>query len=300
MRLQNKAIVTIVALSMALTSFVSVYAAPTATTTITNGTNTSSDSITIAAGDTITVKTTFDSLVGYSGYQYEVYSDATAFSAVEGDNTEYNFGTAKKPVYLPNYMLEELISSRMEETHATLLIDDFKYSFNNGVGRIMGTSSEGYEITAADEAADMYPDNALGINFVANSDIKAGTYQFKIHVEFTNAAGVATVLEDQIVNVVVEGSDPDPTPADPVGTEIATGVYYAGNVDTTTKTLTDNTTFSISYNGGEPKVIAQTLAQILGGEGIAGNLTGKLHFAIKPVSVEASSLDFSKFVINVN
>lgn len=98
-------------------------------------------------------------------------------------------------------------------------------------------------------------------------------------------------------NTVTIGSS---TPAGPVGTEIATGVYYAGNVDTTTTTLTDDTTFSISYDGGEPKVIAQTLAQILGGEGIAGNLTGKLHFAIKPVSVEASTLEFSKFVINVN
>jgi hypothetical protein len=305
MRLQNKAIATVAALSMALTSFVSVYAAPTATTTITNGKNTSSESITIAAGDVVTVKTTFDSLAGYSGYQYEVYSDATAFSAVEGDNTNYNFGTAKKPVYLPNYLLEELISSRMDETHVTLLIDDFKYSFNDGVGRIMGTSSEGYEIKAADEAAEMYPDNALGINFVANNDIKAGTYEFEVAIKVTTAAGVKTTLDSKKVTAVVEGSS---EPTDPKGTVIqGADVIYAGSANAAD--INAATKFQIEYTGSNEsitqpdgtkvKAIIRTAEDILGGVFGEGSLTGTVHFGVKVPASVVGTEDAKHFQINV-
>lgn len=309
MKIQNKVISTLAVLSMSLSSFVSVYAAiPTATTTITNGTNTSSESITIAAGDVVTVKTTFDSLVGYSGYQYEVHSDATAFSAVEGDNTNYNFGTAKKPVYLPNYMLEELISSRMEEMHVTLLIDDFKYAFNNGVGSIMGASSEGYAIKASDEAADMYPDNALGINFVANNDIKAGKYKFEIIVKVAKPDGSTDVLDTQTVTAVVEGSS---EPTDPKGTVIAEidgkQAVYSGSVDGTQ--IQGTTKFRITYNGstealkanGTTKDIMRNANQILDGViGEGATLSGKLHFGvlIDPAYVETDGNQFTVEAIN--
>ena len=84
-----------------------------------------------------------------------------------------------------------------------------------------------------------------------------------------------------------------PASSGPAGTEIATGVYYVGAKELTG--LTDATKFVIKY-GEQSKDIQQTLGQILGGEGV-GSLTGNLHFAIKPGSVDASTLDFTKFAI---
>ena len=85
-----------------------------------------------------------------------------------------------------------------------------------------------------------------------------------------------------------------PAPANPVGQQIADGAYYVGAKELAG--LTDNTKFVIKY-GAQSKNIGQTLGEILGGVSV-GSLQGKLHFAIKPVSVDASTLDFSQFVID--
>ena len=76
------------------------------------------------------------------------------------------------------------------------------------------------------------------------------------------------------------------------GVKIAENAYY---VESELTGLTNDAKFVIKY-GDQSKEIQQTLGQILNGAGI-GSITGKLHFAIKPVTVEASELDFTKFVI---
>ena len=85
------------------------------------------------------------------------------------------------------------------------------------------------------------------------------------------------------------------TSSSPIGQQIADGAYYVGAKDLAG--LSDNTKFVIKYET-QTKEIEQTLGQILGGVGISyNNLQGKLHFAIKPVTVNASTLYFSKFAI---
>ena len=94
-------------------------------------------------------------------------------------------------------------------------------------------------------------------------------------------------------NTITTKYSVEATSSSPVGQQIADGAYYVGAKELTG--LTDNTKFVIKYET-QTKEIQQTLGQILDGEGV-GSLTGKLHFAIKPVSVDASTLDFTKFAI---
>ena len=148
--------------------------------------------------------------------------------------------------------------------------------------------------TTATLTATVTPDNATDktVTWTTSADDVATVVNGVVTAKKVGTATITATAGGKSATCTVTVTDS--TPAGPVGTEIATGVYYVAAKELAG--LTNTTKFVIKYNNNQSKEIQQTLGQILGGEGV-GSLKGKLHFAIKPVSVEANTLDFSKFVI---
>lgn len=217
MKLIKKSIAVLAIAAMAISSFTTAFASFSEITTDASAT-------TIKAGDSVTLTGTFDTLVGAKGMEIEFAYDDTAFSIDTSNNTKYNFGTAKKPVYYPNYVLEDVLSNYKDEMSIFNAWGMLSYNnYSNGVKFLSTDTDNGYVIADGDEADDMYPYKSVGVIFTANSDIKAGTYDFVITAKVSDStAGVIT--SKKTVKITVEGDTPTPSEKDAVaGKEIEDG-----------------------------------------------------------------------------
>ena len=204
MKLIKKSIAVLAIAAMAISSFTTAFASFSEITTDASAT-------TIKAGDSVTLTATFDTLVGAKGMEIDFKYDDTAFSIDTSNNTKYNFGTAKKPVYYPNYVLEDVLSNYKDEMsifNAWGMLSYNKYS--NGVKFVSASTDSGYVIADGDEADDMYPYKSVGVIFTANSDIKAGTYDFVIKAIVSDST-VGDIHSEKTVKITVEGDTPTPS-----------------------------------------------------------------------------------------
>ncbi len=164
---------------------------------------------TVAAGETITISADFGSLVNAKGMEIHFTYDEKSFSIDASDNEDYNFGTSKKPVYYPNYFEGSLLENMFDEMSIFKnLWTTFECNATGNTVSVTSTDTGGYIIEEGDDAEDMYPYNIIGINFIANDDIEAGTYTFTVIAKVSDAnAGVITSTKD--VTVTVEGDEPE-------------------------------------------------------------------------------------------
>lgn len=277
MKIMNKIVATIATFSM-IASLAITASASFSSVTLTPEANE------IKAGESVTIDTTWDTLVGAKGLSIKVFYDNTVFSVDSSNNTAYNFGTTLKKSYLPNFIASDFVASR----HNYMKNEEVDENFNittmfpgltpNDAGTYVAyvfadTSGE----TVIDEETESYAtNNTLGTIFTAKADAEPGTYTFTVEMASSDAtAGVIT--KTATATVKIAGDEPKTTLGNAVAGNdmygqktIAAGISFAtGSESKATVTLMN----------GDAEVKSKEYS--LPGSGVAGgttNLVGIIRY----------------------
>lgn len=238
MKILNKTIAMLAVASMVVSSTVTAFASFSEITVEQSATK-------VAAGEEVTITATFDTLVDAAGMEIEFVYDDDSFDIDTTDNTDYNFGTNKKPVYYPNYVIEDVLANYQDEMSIYNAWGMLSYNnYENGVKFLSTDTESGYVIEDGDEAEDMYPYKSVGVIFTAKDGIADGEYTFTVNAKVSDSKK-GVIASTKTVTVKV-GED---KPAEPVtGSTGVCGKPEAGNAMLNPKTGDEENTVVTSFN----------------------------------------------------
>lgn len=169
------------------------------------------DKKTVVAGETFEVVATFDTLIGAKGLEIEFVYDDDAFSIDTTNNEDYNFGTNKKPVYYPNYVIEDMLSNFEGEmaiynAWGSLSYNNYASGDDAAVKYLSTDTDSGYIIKDGDEDEDMYPYKSAGVILTAADNIAAGTYDIVVKAIVSDST-VGDIVSTKTMTITVEGEE---------------------------------------------------------------------------------------------
>ncbi|MBE7024339.1 MAG: hypothetical protein E7412_07755 [Ruminococcaceae bacterium] len=170
---------------------------------------------TVKGGDVLSIAIEMTSLADAKGTTASIVFDNTAFSLPEGNNTNYNFGNAFAASYYPKY-INDSFTGRVYNAQKNGAMDlpltlwtNVSYNATeNEVLLLLTDTASGTVITSEYENMLAGPYNVGYFDFVANSDIAAGSYDFTVKLDVSTTSGVQTFTET--VTITVEGDEPAP------------------------------------------------------------------------------------------